>query len=81
MKEKLVKCMLSLVTAVLCWLMLSYMFFPIKLAAPPEVYFAENMAHMAPLKAAITLIFILLAVFLYEQVKRKGEKAKISEKS
>ncbi len=67
------KCLIALITAILCWLLLSFLFFPIKLSAPCNVYFYENVSHMIPLKSVITLIFTLLAVFLYEQklLKRK----------
>lgn len=67
------KCLVAVATAILCWLLLSFLFFPLKLSAPYNIYFYENVSHMVPLKSVITLIFTLLAVFLYEQklLKRK----------
>lgn len=62
------------VTAV-SWLALSFVFFPIKLSAPIDVYFAETMTHMVPLKAIITIVFVLISLFLYEQkIKKKKNK-------
>ena len=71
--KKSVQFLIALSTGIICWLLLSFLLFPIKLSAPFDVYFAETMAHMIPLKAVITLIFVLLALFLYEQ------KAKINK--
>lgn len=76
MAKKTVKTVLAAVSAIICWLLLSYLFFPIKLSAPPEVYFAETMSHMVPLKAVITSVFVLLAVFVYEQRAKKKKKVK-----
>lgn len=71
--EKVKKCFIAVATAMLCWLILSFMFFPIKLSASFDIYFYENLVHMVPLKSVITMIFTLLAMFLYEQklLKRK----------
>lgn len=74
MAEKIVKTVLAVVTAIVCWLFLSYLFFPIKLSASPEVYFAETITHMIPLKAVITTIFVLLTVFIYEQKTKENGK-------
>ena len=75
MADKFVKTVLAAVSAIICWLLLSYLFFPIKLSAPPQVYFAETVTHMIPLKAVITSVFVLLAVFIYEKrAKRKRNK-------
>ncbi len=72
--KKSVQIFITLSTGLVCWLALSFLFFPIKLSAPFEVYFAETMTHMVPLKAVITIVFILLALFLYEQKMKKKEK-------
>lgn len=73
--KKSVQFLIALVVGIVCWLALSFLFFPIKLSAPADVYFAETMAHMIPLKAVITLVFVLLALFLYEQrIKKKKNK-------
>ncbi|MBR2455065.1 MAG: hypothetical protein IKB36_03325 [Clostridia bacterium] len=65
--DKVKKSLVALITIVVTWVLLSYMFFPIKLSASPEVYFAETMTHMMPLKLAITTLFALISVFIYEQ--------------
>ena len=61
------KSLITILTIVVSWILLSYIFFPIKLSASPEVYFLETFTHMVPLKTIITIIFTLLMVFLYEQ--------------
>lgn len=71
MSKKLVEFFVAIVTGLICWLLLSFLFFPIKLSAPIDVYFAETMTHMVPLKAVITIVFVLLALFLYEQKMKK----------
>lgn len=63
-------------SAVITWLMLSFVFFPAESAETSEQYFAETIAYMAPLKIIITLIFVLFAVFMYEQKTKKKEKDK-----
>ena len=67
------KSLVALITVIITWVLLSYIFFPIKLSASPEIYFAETMTHMVPLKIVITTLFTLLSVFIYEQ---KVEKSK-----
>lgn len=75
MTNKFTEILIVVGTSIICWLALSFLFFPIKLSAPADVYFAETMAHMIPLKAVITLVFVLLALFLYEQrIKKKKNK-------
>lgn len=76
MLENFKKAMTGAVSFALTWLALSYVFFPIKLFAPPAEYFRATMTHMMPLKFIIAIIFTLLAVFMYEQKAKKG-----SEKS
>ncbi len=69
--NKLCSVLVGITTAVLSWLLLSYVFFPIKLSAPADEYFAATMVHMIPMKAFITIVFVLLAVFIYEQKVNK----------
>ena len=71
--DKVKKALVALITIVVTWVLLSYMFFPIKLSASPEIYFAETMTHMVPLKLAITTLFTLLSVFIYEQKTKKSK--------
>ena len=66
--------LIGAVTAVVTWLSLSYIFFPIKLSAPADEYFKATMTHLVPLKIFITILFVLLAVFIYEQIVNKNEK-------
>ena len=73
MTNKLAEFLIVVSTAVICWLLLSFLFFPIELSAPIDVYFAETMSNMVPLKAVITLVFVLLALFLYEQKMKKAK--------
>lgn len=63
------------VTLAVSWLAMSYFFFPIKLYAPPFEYFMETVTHMAPLKAMISIVFVLLSVFICEQAEKKQRKA------
>lgn len=72
--KKLTQILIGIGTAVASWLLLSFVFFPIKLSAPIDVYFAETMTHMVPLKVIITIVFALLALFLYEQKMNKLKK-------
>lgn len=69
--KKSVQILIAVGCGLVCWLLLSFFFFPIKLSAPIDVYFAEAMTHMIPLKALITLVFVLLSLFLYEQKMKK----------
>lgn len=71
--DKMKKALVALITIVVTWVLLSYMFFPIKLSASPEIYFAETMTHMIPLKLAITTLFALVSVFIYEQRTKKSK--------
>lgn len=71
--KKSVQFLIALGVGIVCWFALSFLFFPIKLSAPADVYFAETMAHMIPLKAVITLVFVMLALFLYEQSVKKDK--------
>gem|GEM_PF-6250982 len=72
--KKAVEILIGLGTAVVCWLALSYLFFPIKLSATTDVYFIKTITHMVPLKSVITIIFVLLVLFLYEQKVNKEKK-------
>lgn len=69
--KKSIQILIAIGVTVVSWLALSFVFFPIKLSAPIDVYFAETMAHMVPLKAIITIIFVLISLFLYEQKMKK----------
>lgn len=71
MSKKVTEFLLAITTGVVCWLLLSFLFFPIKLSAPIDVYFKETLIHMIPLKTVITVVFVLLALFLYEQKMKK----------
>ncbi|MBQ8766935.1 MAG: hypothetical protein IJZ16_09025 [Clostridia bacterium] len=74
MKNKFIEIMIGAVTAIVTWLSLSYIFFPIKLSAPADEYFTATVTHMVPLKSFITIVFVLFAVFAYEQIINKSEK-------
>ena len=71
--KKSIQFLIAVGTGIICWALLSFLFFPIKLSASFDVYFAETMTHMVPLKAVITLVFVLLALFLYEQRVKKDK--------
>lgn len=71
--DKVKKALITLITIVTTWVLLSYMFFPIKLSASREIYFIETMTHMVPLKLAITTLFALVSVFIYEQITEKAK--------
>lgn len=71
MKNRFVEFLIGAVTAVITWLSLSYIFFPVKLSAPADEYFNATITHMAPLKIFITIIFVLFAIFIYEQKAKK----------
>lgn len=69
--EAIKKLLIAAGVGFICWFLLSYLFFPIKLAADPDIYFAKTMLHMIPLKTVITVIFALFSVFIYEQRRAK----------
>ena len=71
--DKVKKALITLITIVTTWVSLSYVFFPIKLSASREIYFIETMTHMVPLKLAITTLFALVSVFIYEQITEKSK--------
>ncbi len=75
MKRRIIEALIATISALAIWLALSYIFFPIKLSAPPNEYFIETMTHMIPLKAVITIIFVLTILFICEQrVKKQKNK-------
>ena len=74
MAKKIKETVVAITTAIVTWLSLSYIFFPIKLSAPADEYFKATIGHMVPLKAFITILFVLLAVFMYEQSVKKNRK-------
>lgn len=67
MSQKFKNAIVGISTFVIAWFLLSYLFFPVELIAPPSEYFHETMTYMMPLKFIISLIFTLLSVFLCEQ--------------
>ena len=69
--EAVKKLLIAAGVGFICWFFLSYLFFPIKLSAAPDVYFSKTMMHMIPLKTVITAVFALLSVFFYEQRRAK----------
>lgn len=71
MKMKIKEILVGLVTTIITWLLLSYVFFPIKLSAPAQEYFMATITYMVPLKTVITIIFVLTAVFIFEQKMKK----------
>ncbi len=74
MKNTITKIFVCICSVVITWLALSYLFFPIKLSAPADVYFEATMTHMVPLKVFITTVFVLLSLFVYEQYLKKKNK-------
>ena len=71
--DKVKKALITLITIVTTWVLLSYVFFPIKLSTSREIYFIETMTHMVPFKLAITTLFALVSVFIYEQITEKSK--------
>ena len=71
MKKKTISVFVGIITAIISWLALSYLFFPIKLSAPADEYFKATMTHLVPLKIVITILFALFSVFTYEQFVNK----------
>ena len=69
--KKFYSVLIGIVTAVVTWVALSYIFFPIKLSAPADEYFKATMTHLVPLKIVITILFALFSVFTYEQFVNK----------
>ena len=63
--------LIAAVTAIVTWLLLSYIFFPIKLSVPMDEYFKATMTHLIPLKIVITILFVLFSVFTYEHYINK----------
>ena len=73
MEIRIREILVGAVTAIITWLLLSYVFFPIKLSAPANEYFMATITHMVPLKAVITIVFVLTAVFICEQRVKKNK--------
>ncbi len=67
MKNRFFKLLVCVFSGAISWFTLSYIFFPIKLSAPMDVYFEATMTHMIPLKAFITIVFILFSLLIYER--------------
>ena len=73
MKKRVMEIFIAVSTIIATWLLLSYVFFPIKLSAPVNEYFMATITHMVPLKTAITLLFVVTILFLYEQWGKKDK--------
>lgn len=73
MVKRVIEFLIGFATAITTWLLLSYVFFPIKLSAPANEYFMATITHMVPLKTAITILFVLTVLFLYEQKIKKNK--------
>ena len=73
MKKKIISIFIGMVTPIVSWLVLSYIFFPIKLSAPANEYFVATMGHTVPLKILITIIFTLAAIVIYERIVNKSK--------
>lgn len=68
-----------LCTATLSWMLLSFYFFPLSFSgafASTAVFFRDSLAHMAPIKLLITLVFVLFALFVYDLRLQKKQKQK-----
>lgn len=74
--EKFKRIAIAFATAVISWLLLSFVFFPINLSATTDLYFSETMTNLLPLKVIITTIFTAFAVFMYQQKMKKISKEK-----
>lgn len=73
MKNRVVEILTGILTAIVSWLALSYIFFPIKLSAPVSEYFVATMTHLAPLKTFITIVFVLVAMLIVDKLLKKGK--------
>ncbi len=73
MKNNFIEFLIGAVTAIITWLSLSYIFFPIKLSAPVSEYFVATMTHLAPLKTFITIVFVLVAMLIVDKLLKKGK--------
>ncbi len=73
MKNKVVEFISGALTAMVSWLLLSYIFFPIKLSAPANEYFMATISHMVPLKTFITIIFVLVVMLVTDKLIKKGK--------
>jgi hypothetical protein len=71
MKNRIVELVIGILTVIVSWLSLSYIFFPIKLSAPFWEYFVTTISHMIPLKLFITIVFVLVAIMITDKVLRK----------
>ena len=69
--KKFYSVLIGVATSVATWVLLSYVFFPIKLSAPADEYFKATMTHLVPLKIVITILFALFSVFTYERFVNK----------
>lgn len=74
MKNKVIEFLTGFLTAIVSWVSLSFIFFPIKFSAPFPEYFVATMTHMAPLKTFITIVFVLVAMLIADKLFKKGKK-------
>jgi hypothetical protein len=73
MKNKLIELVTGALTGIVSWLLLSYVFFPIKLSASANEYFIATISHMVPLKSFITIIFVLVVMLVTDKILKKGK--------
>ena len=73
MANKIKEIIIALITAIVTWFALSYIFFPIKLSATVDEYFIATMGHMIPLKIFITIVLAIASVVIYERFVNKNE--------
>ena len=73
MKNKAIEFLVGFLTAIVSWISLSYVFFPIKLSAPFFEYFVATMTHLAPLKVFITIVFVLTVMVIVDKLLKKGK--------
>lgn len=72
MTKKVKEILVGIVTGIVSWLALSYIFFPIKLSAPADEYFVATITHLAPLKTFITILFVLASMVIVDKLLKKG---------
>ena len=73
MKNRVIEILMGILTAIVSWLSLSYIFFPIKLSAPFPEYFVATVTHLAPLKTFITIVFVLVVMLIVDKLLKKGK--------
>ena len=71
MKNRFIEIITGILTAIVSWVSLSYIFFPIKLSAPFSEYFIATMTHLVPLKTFITIVFVLVVMMITGKMLKK----------